>query len=105
MIQHVVYYQLKPGLDDATVEELVRGSRSLLLKIPEVLSVRSGRNLDADSQWRFFIGIEVESLDKLRITRDNPYFIKLEEKHIKPNTLGCFSLDFELDPSKNIRHS
>jgi hypothetical protein len=105
MIHHVAYYQLKPGVDDAVLEELIRSSRSLLLKIPEVLSVRSGRNLDADSQWRFFIAIEVNSLDKLRITRDDSFFIKLVEKHLKPNTVGCFELDFELDPSKDIKYS
>jgi len=34
MIHHVVYFQLKPEVDAAMVEELVRVSRSLLLKIP-----------------------------------------------------------------------
>jgi hypothetical protein len=77
----------------------------LLLRIPEVLSVRSGRNLDPDSQWQFFVAVEVASLDKLRITLDDPFFLKFIEKHIKPNTVGHFAMDFELDPSKDLKYS
>jgi hypothetical protein len=105
MIHHVVYYQTRPEVDTVGIEELVRTSRSLLLKIPEVLSVRSGRNLDESSQWGFFVSIEVNSLEKLRITQDDPYFIKLEEKFIKPSIVTSFALNFELDPSKNMKYS
>ncbi len=105
MIHHVVYFQLKPEVDDAGLEELMRASRSLMLRIPEVLSVRSGRNLDPESQWRFFVGIEVGSLHKLKTTLDDPFHLKFIEKHIKPNTVGHFAMDFELDPSKNPKFS
>ncbi len=105
MIHHVVYFQLKPEVDAAMLEDLVRTSRSLLLKIPEVLSVRSGRNLDRDSQWQFFFCVEVDSLEKLRITLDDPFHIKLIERHIKPQTCGQFEMNFELDPSKNLKYS
>src|SRR4051812_40200532 len=105
MIHHVVYFQLKPEVDAAALEELVRTSRSLLLKIPEVLSVRSGRNIDTESQWQFFFAIEVDSLDKLRITLDDPYHLKFVEKYLKPNVTSQFALDFELDPSKNLKYS
>ena len=105
MIHHVVYFQLKPEVDAAMEEELVRVSRSLLLRIPEVLSVRSGRNLDTSSQWRFFVAIEVGSLDKLRIALDDPFHLKFVEKHIKPATLAHFAMDFELDPSKDLKYS
>ncbi|MEO8615188.1 MAG: Dabb family protein [Luteolibacter sp.] len=105
MIYHIVYFQLKPEVDVALMEELVRTSRSLLLKIPEVLSVRSGRNVVLESQWQFFFSIEVDSLEKLKITRDDPFYLKFEEKYIKPNTSSQFSMDFELDPSKKLKYS
>ena len=105
MIHNVAYFQLKPEVDAAMVEELVRVSRSLLLKIPEILSVRSGRNLDRDSQWPVFVAIEVESLEKLRIVFDDPFHIKFIEKHVKPNIVNQFTLNFELDPSKNLKYS
>jgi len=105
MIQHVVYFQLKPEADAPLLENLVRSSRSLLLKIPGVLSVKSGRNIDATSQWQFFYSMEIESLEKLKFALDDPFHLKLMEKFIKPHTLSQFSLDFELDPSKNLKYS
>ncbi len=105
MIFHVVYFQLNPEVDKTTMEDLVRTSRSLLLKIPEVLGVRSGRNLDADSQWQFFFSIEVDSLEKLRATLDDPFHLKLMEKTIKPHICGQFSMNYELDPSKDLKYS
>lgn len=105
MIHHVVYFQLKPEVDAAVMEELVRTSRSLLLKIPEVLSVRSGRNVDSHSQWQFYFSIEVDSLEKLRVSLDDSFYFKFVEKHIRPNTISEFAMDFELDPSKNLKYS
>jgi hypothetical protein len=105
MILHVVYFQLKPEADKGVIEELVRTSRSLLLKIPEVLSVRSGRNLSPDSQWQFFFSIEVGSLEKLKTTLDDAYHLKLVEKYLKPNTVTYFAMDYELDPSKDLKYS
>jgi hypothetical protein len=105
MIHHVVFYELAPGTDATVLEELVRGSRSMLLKIPEVLSIRSGRNLDPTSPWGFFCAIEVESREKLRITLEDPFHLKFIEKFIKPHTSNQFSMDFELDPSRNLKYS
>jgi hypothetical protein len=105
MIHHVVYFQLKPEVDDAVLEEMVRGSRSLLLRIPEVLAVKSGRNLDTSSQWRFFVSFETGSLEKLRAALDDPFYLKFTEKLIRPHTLAQFPMDFEMDPSKDLRYS
>lgn len=105
MIHHVVFFQFNTETDVAKIEELVRSSRSLLLKIPEVLSVRSGRNVDPDSEWGFFLSIEVDSLEKLRIVQENPYHFKLVETLIKPVTNSHFAMNFELDPSKNLKYS
>ena len=105
MIHHAVYFQIKPEVDAAGIDEMIRTSRSLLLKIPEVLSVRSGRNLDRDSQWQVFVAIEVGSMDKLRIVLDDPFHIKFVEKLVKPNTLADFTLNFELDPSRDLKYS
>lgn len=105
MIHHVVYFQLNPGVDAVLMEELVRTSRSLLLRIPEVLAVRSGRNIDPGSQWQFYFSIEVDSLEKLRITLDDPFHLKLVEKWLKPHTSDSFAMDYELDPSRDLKYS
>ncbi|MEI7927410.1 MAG: Dabb family protein [Verrucomicrobiales bacterium] len=105
MIHHVVFFQLKPEVDRPKLEEMVRTTRSILLKIPEVLGVKSGRNVDSRSEWQFFFAIEVESLDKLKMTLDDAFHLKFMETVIKPNTAGLFTMDFELDPSKELKYS
>jgi hypothetical protein len=105
MIHHVIYFQLNESVGAAELEEMVRASRSWLLKIPEVLTVRSGRNLDPESQWQFFYSIEVESKEKLRFVLDDANHLKFTEKFIKPHTRNRFGQDFELDPSRDLRYS
>lgn len=105
MISHVIYFELKESVKADVLEEMVRASRTWLLKIPEVLSVRSGRNLDPSSQWQFFYSIEVESREKLLMVQDDANHLKFVEKFIKPNTLSDFQLDFELDPSRDLKYS
>jgi len=105
MILHSVFFQLKPEVDEARVEEMVRTTRSLLLKIPEVLGVKSGRNVDPRSEWSFFFAIETETLDKLKMTLEDPFHLKFVETVIKPNTTNHFAMDFELDPSKDLKYS
>ncbi|MGJ8642654.1 MAG: Dabb family protein [Luteolibacter sp.] len=105
MVQHVIYLQLNESLEKGKLEEMVRASRTWLLKIPEVLSVRSGRNLDPDSQWQFFYSFEVESREKLQMAESDPNHLKFIRDFIEPNTDNKFVLDFELDPSRELKYS
>lgn len=105
MIHHVTYLQLNDDLAPGTLEEMVRASRTWLLKIPEVLSVRSGRNLDPESQWQFFYSYEVDSMEKLALVADDPFHLKFIEKFIKPHTTKRFGMTFELDPSRDLKYS
>ncbi len=95
MIHHLVFFKLKPEVTDAKLEEIIRATRSQLTKIPEVLSVRSGRNVDSESEWPYFLAVEVESMEKLAIYRDDPQHIKFVEQVIKPNTAERLALDYE----------
>ena len=105
MIHHVVYLQLNDKVGKAELEEMVRASRTWLLKIPEVLSVRSGRNLDPESQWQFFYSFEVESKEKLKLIQEDAFHLKFLETYIKPHTRHRFELVFELDPSRDLKYS
>ena len=105
MIQHIVFFKLKPEIDDLKLEEMIRSTRSMLLKIPEVLSVRSGRNIDTDSEWPFFLSVELETLEKLRMYGEDPVHLKYVETVIKPNTTARFTLDFQTEPSKELKYS
>ena len=84
---------------------MVRTTRSILLKIPEILSVHSGRNTDQESEWPFFFSFEVASLSKLEMVKDDPLYLKFLESVIRPNSTSEFAFNFETDPSQDLRYS
>ena len=105
MIHHIVLYKLKPEVTPARVEEMMMNTRMQLLKIPEVLSIKCGKRINPQNPWLFFIAIDFESMDKFGIFREDPIFVKFMEEIIKPNTADSLSLDFEMDPGKDVRFS
>ena len=80
-------------------------TRMQLLKIPEVLSIKCGKRIHSDMAWPFFIAIDFESMDKYAIFREDPIFVKFEADIIRPNTAEAVTLDFEMDPGKDVRFS
>lgn len=105
MIHHVVLYKLKPEVTPARVEEMMMNARMQLLKIPEVLSIKCGKRVDPELPWPFFIAIDFESMDKYAIFREDSVHVKFMEEVIKPNTADSLTLDFEMDPGKDVRFS
>ena len=105
MVHHVVLYKLKHEVTPARVEEMMMNTRMQLLKIPEVLSIKCGKRIDADMNWPFFIAIDFESMDKYAIFREDPIYVKFVEEVVKPNTEDSLVLDFEMDPGKDVRFS
>jgi len=105
MIHHIVLYKLKPEVTPARVEEMMMNTRMQLLKIPEVLSIKCGKRVDPETPWPFFIAIDFESMDKFGIFREDPIQVKFMEEIIKPNTSDSLTLDFEMDPGKDVRFS
>lgn len=105
MIHHVIYYELREPADSTILDEMIRASRTWLLKIPEVLAVHSGRNLDPQCPWQFFYAIEVESREKLRFVKDDAFYLKFLHQHIEPHAGKSMEMNFELDPSRDIKYS
>ncbi|MES2996328.1 MAG: Dabb family protein [Verrucomicrobiota bacterium] len=105
MIHHVVFYELLPQTEPGEVEEILRTSRTLLLRIPEVLGVKSGRNLDSSSQWEIFVSFEVDSREKLRVISENPFYLKFTEHVVGPRRIAESAMSFEMDPAKDLKYS
>ena len=91
--------KLKPEVTPAKLEQLMMTMRMTLLKIPEVLSVRCGKNIDPKSEWPFFIGLDFESMDKLAMTQDDAIFMKFVADVIKPHAADRLTLNYD------VRHS
>src|SRR5438552_3153504 len=71
----------------------------------EVLSIKCGKRVDPEMPWPFFIAIDFESMDKYAIFREDSIHVKFMEEVIKPNTADSLTLDFEMDPGKDVRFS
>jgi hypothetical protein len=105
MVHHLVLLKLNPEVTPARVEEMMMNTRMQLLKIPEVLSIKCGKRINDEMPWPFFIAIDFESMDKYEIFREDPIFVKYEAEIIKANTAEALTLDFEMDPGKDVRFS
>ena len=105
MVHHVVLFKLKPGLPPERVEEMMVKTRTQLLKIPVVLGVKCGKRVEATCPYEFFLTVDVESMDKLAIYREDSIHIKFIEEVIKPNTSERLAYDFEMEPGKDVRYS
>jgi Stress responsive A/B Barrel Domain len=105
MVHHIVLYKLNSDVTPPRVEAMMMNARMQLLKIPEVLSIKCGKRIDAEMDWPFFIAIDFESMDKYAIFREDPIYMKFVEEVIKPNTEDSLVLDFEMDPGKDVRFS
>ena len=104
MIHHLVLFKVKPEVDEEKLEWMMRETRIQLLKIPEVLTVRCGKRIAPDLEWPFFLAVEVESLDKLKLYIEDPIHMKFVEEVIKPNILERLALDHEMEPGKNVKY-
>ena len=96
MIHHIVLCKLAAEVDESRIEWMLRQTRSQLLKIPEVLSIRCGRNLSEDSDWEFFFGVDFHSADKILAYAEHPVHVKFVETVIYPYTTVRLCLDYEM---------
>lgn len=99
MVHHIVLYRLKHSPTPEILDEMMMKSRTMLLRIPEVLSIRCGRNTAGlQTEYPFFVAIDFDSLAKLAVYRDHPIYLKYMEDVIKPLTSGEMVLNFEMEP-------
>ena len=105
MVHHITLFKLQPEITPAKLESMMMTTRMSLLKIPEILSVRCGKNIDATSEWPFFIALDFESTEKLAMTQDDAIYMKFVAEVIRAHTAESLTLDFEMDPGKNVKFS
>lgn len=105
MVHHIVLFRLKPELPEDRVEEMMRKTRMMLLKIPEVYNVRCGKRIDPGNPYPFFLSADFESMDRLIVYMENPIHLKFMEEVVKPNASEWLIYDFEMEPGKDIRYS
>ena len=105
MIAYLSLFQLKPEVTPEKLETIMSQTRVLLLRVPEVLAVKTGKRVNPSDPYPWFVHIEVETMDKLAICQDDPYYIKYREEVLKPNISEQESTAFEMEPRKDVKYS
>ena len=105
MIHYVALFKLKPKVSEEIIDKMIRASRSQLLRVPEALNVRSGRSVDRDCEWPFFLAIDFENLERLEMFKDDPVSIKFQHDIIEPNTRETLEMVYEMEPGKDPKYS
>ena len=105
MVHHVTLYKLQSEVTAAKLEHLMISTRMTLLKIPEILSVKCGKNIDPKSEWPFFIALDFENMDKLAMTHEDAIYMKFVADVIKPHTAEALELKYEMEPGKSVKYS
>ena len=105
MIAHVSLFKLKPEVSEEKLEEIMSMTRVYLLRVPEVLVVRTGKRTRKDDAWEWFVFMEIESLDKLAICQDDPHYIKFREEVLRPAIAEECVQSFEMEPRKDVKYS
>lgn len=105
MIHHIVLFGLKPSVPPEQLERVLIETRILLLKIPEVMNLKTGKNVDTKSKWHFFVCFDCESLAKLSGIKGHPVHVKFERDVVGPVIEESLGVDYEMEPGKDVRYS
>ena len=105
MVHFIALYKMAEGVGEEKIDELMRTSRSMLLRIQEVHNVRSGKKIVPEMPYPFSIAIDFESMDKLNMFRDDPIWVKLQHDHLDPVIAEAREMIYETEPGKNVKYS
>ncbi len=105
MVHHVTLFKLHPSVTPAKLEQMMMTTRMSLLKIPEILSVRCGKNIDLKSEWPFFIALDYESTEKQTMAEEDAIYLKFMVDVLKPNVGERMTLSYEMEPGKSVKFS
>ncbi|HCN28733.1 MAG TPA: hypothetical protein DIT64_08180 [Verrucomicrobiales bacterium] len=105
MIAFISLYKLRPEVTPEKLEDMMSRTRVSLLRIPEVLAVKTGKRVNPSDSFEWFVYLEVESMDKLAICQDDPHYIKYREEVLKPNVAEQEAEAFEMEPRKDVKFS
>ncbi|HEY5892808.1 MAG TPA: Dabb family protein [Chthoniobacterales bacterium] len=105
MVHHLLLLKLKPEVTPEKLEEMMRMTRAQLLRIPEVLSVKCGKRIDLNNEWPLFIGLDFENMETVGFYHDHPLYLKFLTAVINPNVADKMTLNFEMEPGKDVTYS
>jgi hypothetical protein len=105
MIHSITLYRVRPDIDDLKLDQMMISARVSMLKIPEVQGVRTGKNVEPGAPWGFFVALDVESLDRLKLVHEDPIYIKFLADVLSNTVEEQFVATYEMQPGKSTKYS
>ncbi len=105
MVHHIVLFKLKTTPTPELLDEMMMKTRTLLLKVPEVLSIKCGKNIDKRGDFPFFLAIDFDNMEKVAVFHEHPVFAKFRHDVIEAYTSSRLEMNFEMEPGKDVQFS
>jgi hypothetical protein len=105
MVLEVLLYKLRPEADAVLLDDLMRRARSQLLRIPQVSSVRAGKEIVPDSGWPLVVALEFDNRARQAMAHDDPIWFKFTQDTMRPHVVEHLALVYELEPGRDVKHS
>jgi hypothetical protein len=106
MIHHLVLLTTKPDVPPAKLDDIIVETRIRLLKISEVNNLRVGKRVDTThNPHTYFFSFDVENMDKLAYVMENAVYVQFEKQILGQFVADSKSLDYEMEPGKDVRYS
>ncbi|MHB8536392.1 MAG: ketose-bisphosphate aldolase [Sulfuricaulis sp.] len=93
-VQHVIIYNVK-GISDAEVEAMMARGREVLVTIPGVLRVVTGRAVATEARYRFSWLVEFAHRAVIDSYRDHPLHRQFADQVFRPIAGDRISIDFD----------
>lgn len=106
MIHHLVLLTAKPEVTPSKIEDIMVETRIRLLKIAEVNNLRVGKRVDTThNPHTYFFSFDVENMDKLAYVMESAVYVQFEKQILGAFIADSKSLDYEMEPGKDVRYS
>ncbi len=105
MVHHIALFKLKVEATPELLDEMMLNARTKLLRIPEVLSIKCGKNVDPEGNFSFFYAVDFDNLEKLEVFHQHPVYVKFAKDMVDPLVAEKMVLNYEMEPGKDTRYS
>ena len=106
MIFHLTLLTTKPEVIASKLEEIMVEIRIRMLKISEVSSLRVGKRVDTSGNpYTLFFSFDVENMDKLAYVHESAIYTQFEKQILGPFVANSRSLNYEMEPGRDVRYS
>ncbi|MDR2462638.1 MAG: hypothetical protein LBD30_02530 [Verrucomicrobiales bacterium] len=106
MVHHIHFLKPNTAVTPEQIENLMVETRIRLLKIPEIMNLRVGKRIDpAADNHQVFFAFDTENLAKLRIAEDDAVYIKFRHQVLEQFVERETTLNFEMEPGKDVTYS